>query len=284
MKKIASIIECFDTSISEIEKSNLTQLLQLKKKINRTKNCLNELRREVLLNSFDSPKKEIYFFKHQKPYVKGRLIFYLNLNGYLHEKPKGSKSEQRKFVNLKLSEISKEHCRHIDFINYYKLEESKNDKTYFLRGEEQLELFIDNTTIFEDPEFSTLRDHLASKVVAYDLLIKFYEKQLESFKKKNSKPPIKEVRAQQDTGLKWTASNTDLIEWILPLIKAKAINNGNVEMSKIVEFCKNNFDVDVGNIYNTFSQIKNRKKDPTKFLDKLKIALLKTIDEDLKKS
>lgn len=283
MKEIAMIIEKFDEDIHVIDKSDTNQFTQLNQKIKRTQNCLNALRSEVLLNSFDSPKKEIYFFKHQKPYIKGRLIFYLNLSSYLFEKPKVSKSAQRKFMNLKLSEISKEHCKHIDFVNYYKLEESKNDKTYFLRGVEQFELFIDNTTIFEDPKFSTLRDHLASKIVAYDLLIQFYAKELEGLKNKNTKPPIQEVQTHRDTSLKWTASNTELVEGLFALVEVGAINNGNVEMTKLVEFCKNHLGIDLGNIYNTFTQIKNRKKDPTKFIDKLRMALLKKIDEDFEK-
>ena len=146
------------------------------------------------MNSFSSSKKEIHFFKYQKPYIKGRLKFYVNLNSYLLEKPGGCKSEQRKYVNLKLSHIATEYCKYIDFVNYYKLEESKRDQIYFLRGVEQFELFIDNTTIFEDPEFCTLRDHLASKIVANDLLIQFFTNELETLKKNNSKPPLQEVR------------------------------------------------------------------------------------------
>jgi len=257
------------------------QLIQLNQKIKRTQDCLNELRQEVKLNSFSSSKKEIHFFKYQKPYIKGSLKFYVSLNSYLLEKPEGSKAEQRKFVNLQLSQITTEYCKYIDFVNYYKLEESKRDETYFLRGVEQFELFIDNTTIFEDPEFCTLRDHLASKIIANDLLIKFYTNELETFKKNISNPPIQEVQMLKEPEMNWTASNTDLAELGLSLIAFGAINNGNMDMIKIVEGCGKIFGIDLGNIYNIYAQIKNRKKDPTKFLDKLKFALIKKLETDL---
>ena len=79
----------------------------------------------------------------------------------------------------------------------------------------------------------------------------------------------------------WTASNAALVEVVISLIETGAINNGNVDMKKVVKVCKKLFGVDLGNIYNVFSQIKNRKKDPTKFLDKLKLSLIKKIETDL---
>ena len=51
-----------------------------------------------------------------------------------------------------------------------------------------------------------------------------------------------------------------------------------VEMKKITELCKVLFDIDLGNIYKTFDEIKTRKKDPTKFIDLIKTSLLKKLN------
>jgi len=283
MKKIAMIIDEFDASITEIEKSNDTQLIQLNQKIKRTKDCLNELRQEVKWNGFISYKNEIYFFKNQKPYIKGRLKFYIKLNSYLLEKPEGSKSMQRKFVNLQLSQISTEYCKYIDFVNYYKLEETKRDQTYFLRGVEQFELFIDNTTIFEDPEFSTLRDHLASKIIANDLLVQFYTNELENYKKKNSKQKIKEIQRSPNSVIPWSGTKTELIELISGLNSNKSIGNGNLSIKELNEICKVNFGIDPGNIYKILDQISARKMNPTKYLDKLVKSQLNDLEQQWKK-
>ena len=275
------IIDKFDAAITEIEKSNLTQLIQLNHKIKRTKGCLNELRQEVKLNGFISSKKEIQFFKYQKPYIKGRLKFYVKLNSYLLKKPTGSKSKQRKFVNLKLSQIETENCKYIDFVNYYQLEETKRDQTYFLRGVEQFELFIDNTTIFEDPGFSTLRDHLASKIIEKNLLTQFYKNELETLKKKNSKPPIQEVQMfNSPNKVHWTDPNIGAIEMMVSLKAKGALNNGNISMKELKDFTESIFNQKFGNFYKTYGEIKSRKTNTTKFLDSLKESLQNKINSE----
>lgn len=280
MKNITSIIEQFDMSIIEIDKLNQSQLISLNQKIKLTENCLNELRQEVKLNGFNSPKEEIYFFKKQKPYIKGRLSFYLALNKYLLKKPAGSKSKQRKYVDLQLSYIRIENCKYINFINYYKLNETKNDKTYFLRGVDEFELFIDNTTIFEDPEFRTARDHIASKIVANDLLTKYYTSALELLKNKNAKPTIQEVKNADVTKIPWTGTPTELIELLLSLNAKGAIGDGNLSIKEIEEICINNYGIYPRNTYQIVEQIKARKSNSAKFIEKLKISLIKWLSEN----
>ncbi|RXP54822.1 hypothetical protein EC396_08910 [Lutibacter sp. HS1-25] len=283
MPKIASIISKLDASIIEIDKSNHNQLISLNLKIKLNENCLNELRQEVKLNGFQSPKEEIYFFKKQKPYIKGRLRFYLALNAYLIEKPAGSKSKQRKYVDLQLSYIRLENCKYINFVNYYKLNETKNDKTYFLRGIDQFELYIDNSTIFEDPEFRTTRDHLASEIVANDLLTQYYTNELELLKDKNAKPSIQEVQNTYSTKIPWTGTPTELIELLRSLNACKSIDNGNLSTKQLKELCINHFGIDPGNIYKILDQISARKTNHTKFLDKLKKSLLNDLRKYWKK-
>lgn len=273
MKNISMIIDQFDVSIRKIEKSNLTVLTKLKQKINTTQDCLNELRQEVKSNSFSSSKKEIHFFKHQKPYIKGRLRFYININNYLLEKPVGSKSKLRNHINLQLSKLESENYKYLDFIKYFRLEETKLDHIYFLRGVNQLEFFIDSTSIFEDPEFRTTRDHLSAKIIAHDLLTQFYTNELESFKKNKDKYQITEVKQLQSSDLSWTGSKTDCVELAYSLCASRAINNGDIDMKKIIKQFEIFFNINLGNFYKTYHEIKEREKDPTRFLQKLTIDL-----------
>ena len=284
MTKIAMIIEQFDASIMKIEKSNETQLIKLNLKIKRTQDSLNELRLEVKLNSFVSSRKEIIFFKKQKPYIKGRLKFYVSVNTSFFEKPIGSKSEIRKYINLQLSMIRNENCKYNHFVNYYKLEDTNKDKIYFLRGVNQFDLFIDNTTIYEDPEFCTLRDYLASEIVANDLLNQFYIKELELLKTKNAKPKIQEIQNTQNYKILWTGTITELVELLIASNTDGAIGNGNLSLKQIKEICINNFGINPGNIYQIVEQITARKSNPTKFVDKLKISLINEINDLLRKS
>jgi hypothetical protein len=281
MKKIAKIIDDFDEKIIDIKNSNLNKLSKLKENIRISKNCLMQLRLELRKSGFNSKREEITFFKYQKPHIQGRLNFYLKLNSFLIEYPTVDNNKQRNFINNELNKIDVEKTKHLDFIKYYRLKESKLDHFYFLRSNNQLDLFINSNYHIEDPEFSTSHDHLVSQIITQDLLTKFYAKQLKLLSTDKSNVVIEEVKPKILRDLSWTASKTDLVELIYALNSSGAIRNGQAEIKKLSNICKELFDIDLGNIYKTFSEIKLREKDNTKFLDQLKLSLVKKINSDL---
>lgn len=278
MKKIALLIEDFDVSIGEIEKSNINKLSELNQKISTSIDCLNQFRVTIRNDNFSTTKEEINFFKCQKPYIQGRLDYYRKLKDFHIENPVGVISKQRKFLNKELNAIDEEKCKYSDFIKYYRLQKKDLDHLFFLRGNDQFELFLDNSHHYDDPEFSTRHDYIVAKIITNDLLITFYNEQLESLKKKDSNIVIEEVKPAILNDLPWTASKTDLTELLYALNASGAIKNGQSEMKKLVEICKELFDIDLGNIYKTFNEIKEREKDPTKFLNRLKFDLIQKIN------
>lgn len=116
-------------------------------------------------------------------------------------------------------------------------------------------MFIDNTTIYDDPEICTLRDHLASKIIADDLLNQFYNKELDLLKNKK-KPVIQEVQNPHNSKIPWTGTPTELVELLLGLNAKGTIGGGNLSIKEIEEICINSFDVYPGNIYQIIEQIK----------------------------
>ncbi|WP_457617578.1 RteC domain-containing protein [Lutibacter sp.] len=281
MKKIAKIINDFDEKIIGIRNSNLDKLSKLKENIRISKNCLMQLRLELRKSGFNSKREEITFFKYQKPHIQGRLNFYIKLNSFLLEFPTVDNNKQRNFIKNKLHKIDVEKAKNLDFIKYYRLNENKLDYIYFLRGNNQLDLFFNSNYHLEDPEFSTSHDHLVSQIITQDLLTKFYAKQLNTLTINESNVIVEEVKPTILRDLSWTASKTDLVELIYALNSSGAIKNGQAEIKKLSKICKELFDIDLGNIYKTFSEIKLREKDSTKFLDHLKLSLTKKINSDL---
>ena len=284
MKKIASIIEYFNTSICEIKKKNFSELFELQKKIELSYECIAQFRVIVRNQGFSTEKEEIIFFKNQKPYIQGRLNYYQSLNAYLLKKPFASSMQQIEFIKIELNQLDTENCLNLNFVKYLRLKKTALDNLLFLRKNNQFDLFLDASHHIDDPEFSTNHDYLVSKIIARDLLHKYYSKELDLLNMEINGINKNEFKHEALKDITWTASNTDLAEVLLSLIVLGAINNGNVDVSKMVEACKYIFKIDLGNIYNTFSQIKNRKKDPAKFLDKLKFALLKKIEDDFRKT
>lgn len=273
MKKINPIFYRYKKSIVLIEKSNLKDLTILKQGITLSRKCLNEFSILVRSKSFPSKKEEIIFFKHQKPFVEGRLQYFKKIHNYLLEKPVSGISKQQKFITNKLNKLDSKECKKLEFVKYYRLKENKLDHLYFLRGIDQLELFVDTSHHFKDPQFTTSHDLLVSKIIAHDLLIKFYNKELQILKSKKFKTVIEEVKPDIFNDLQWSGTKTELIELIIALNASGCFRNGNADMKKIVKVCEELFNIDLGNIYKTFEQIKARKKDSTKFLDKLTVSL-----------
>ena len=79
--------------------------------------------------------------------------------------------------------------------------------------------------------------------------------------------------------LKWTESKTALVELIYSLHSSNSINEGRVEIKRMTQMFEFVFDIDLGDVYHTFTEIRNRKIEQTKFIDLLKDSLLNRMKE-----
>ena len=279
MKRINPTFNRFKKSIVLIEKSNLKDITVLKQGITLSRECLNEFSSLVRSKKFTSKKEEITFFKCQKPYVEGRLQYFKKLHNYLLEKPVSGISKQQKFITNELNKLDNRRCKQLEFVKYYRLEENRLDHLYFLRNIEQLDLFVDRSHHFKDPEFTTSHDYLVSKIIAHDLLIVFFSNELKILKnKKLNAVVIEEVKPAVLKDLNWTGTKTDLVELIFALKESGVLRNGRAELKKIKNVIELLFEIELGNIYKIFEQIKAREKDQTKFIDSLKIGLINRIE------
>ena len=84
---------------------------------------------------------------------------------------------------------------------------------------------------------------------------------------------------QQRSKLFWTGNKTDLIELIYALQSSGAINSGSSDIKDIAIMCEQMFNINLGDYYRTFLEIRLRKINQTKFIDKLRDALLQKMDE-----
>ena len=83
-----------------------------------------------------------------------------------------------------------------------------------------------------------------------------------------------------ECNINWTATKTDLIELIYALKVSGAIDGGTGNINQISQQLSTMFNLDLGNFYKTYAEIKNRSKDRTKFLNKLIKSLQAKIDYD----
>ena len=81
-----------------------------------------------------------------------------------------------------------------------------------------------------------------------------------------------------DSPVIWTGSQTDLVELLYALVESGCLNNGNIQIKSAILFFQSIFQVDLKYYYHKYTDISNRKKERTVFLDKLKVCLTKKMD------
>ena len=265
MKGINPIFNRYKKSIVKIEESNLNEKTNINRGLHLSKTCLNKFNKIVRSGKFTSKEDEITFFKHQKPYIEGRLLYFKKLKTHLLTKPVSGIDKQIKFTNSQLNRIDSQKCKKTEFVQYYRLEETKLDHIYFLRGNDQLDLFIDTIPHYKDPEFCTSHDYLVSKIIAHDLLIKFYTSELNSLKRKLISSNTQEESPSTSFGLNWTGTKGELALITYMLKNGGYINNGNVEINKIAEAFSLIFNIELSNIYKIYAKMKSSGFDSSNF-------------------
>lgn len=78
----------------------------------------------------------------------------------------------------------------------------------------------------------------------------------------------------------WTADAIDLLEIAFALHERKAINNGDVPITTLVNYLFNLCNLKPGNFFSTYGVMRNRAKSRTLFLDELKSSLERKMDYD----
>ncbi|WP_282457825.1 RteC domain-containing protein [Chitinophaga sedimenti] len=77
----------------------------------------------------------------------------------------------------------------------------------------------------------------------------------------------------------WRASKADLTELIYALVESQALGAG-LDIKSVSEILQQAFGIHIANIYATYEDIRLRKKNRTPFMDSLKTALIRRIDND----
>lgn len=120
-----------------------------------------------------------------------------------------------------------------------------------------------------DQSFSTSHDYKEAKIIANDLIKVYIEELLyNKFQKDKSKTQRR---------LKWTGSKVALIELIYALHHQGVFDNGNKDIRVVARNFESAFDIDLGNFYQTYLELRNRKMNRTKFLDALWETLIKKL-------
>ena len=273
--EIQHILDECKLALDEVNEKNLSDFLNVETGIKISRKYLQQLRVVLRKRNFLNKENEILFFKKQKPFIYGQLKFYAKLYKYLMQKPRGTDKSKRSYLDNEIKKLQEYYYYNSEFIKYYRQNATFLDEFYFLRGNDNIGLLSDTSHFYTDSEFSTSHDNAVAKILAYDLLLNHYTNELNDLKKSTRKISSNE-KLLESLNLTWTSNKIDLIELVYALIASGAVKGDIKDLATAFEKV---LDIDLGNYYRSFLEIRGRKEDFARFLDLLKTSLIKKIRE-----
>ncbi|GEM51229.1 RteC domain-containing protein [Empedobacter brevis] len=261
-------IDDLEIKINELLTEENNFLIACEKIIEIIVKDISELKKYVMKKGFQNEQEEIHFFKYQKPVIVSKLIYYNAIYKIETRRPYGNK-RIKKYFTKELKKLKRFFENNFDFYKYYRSNNSFVDEKFFLREKHDIRLWLDTFYFEADHRFSTSHDYKVAKIIANDLIQVYLEDRLNNFNLKKS----------LDASLNWTASKTALIELIYGLYSQGVFSNGNADIKVIAKTFEDTFNIDLGDFYHTYLELKSRKINRTKFLDSLRDTLIRKMDE-----
>lgn len=275
--KYQKLIAEFELKLETLESHHDDILYQAERGIAYTEKCIKLLRDRVLKKGFLSKEEEIRFFKHTKPQIFSKLIYYVKLYAIESKRPRSGTKFQVKYLNQQINKLQVYFNENLEFYHYHRRGATTLDEQYFVRGKSDLRTPTESFHFFIDDEFSTCQDATVATIMAFDMLIVYLQQEIAKLENRLDNPKLNPMK--QTSKLFWTGSKTELIELIYALHSSGAINSGTADIKELATLFEQLFNIELGNYYHTFIEIRARKCSKTKFLDKLIDVLIKRFEE-----
>lgn len=238
--------------------------------------CYQRLQDFTATYEFQSEQEEIEYFKLYKPQIVSELIFYYKVSKMLKRIPLGSKKSKKKYINRELKKIESFYDSNIELINYYRSENTHFDSIYFLRKNISTDIIPVSRLLDTDKNHTTNGSYIIAQMLTNIKLNQFLEKEyLKLDKDENTIEKSKSLNSD----FFWTAPKVALTELIYALFCKGVVDNGEVEIKQLVKEFELFFNVELGDPYRHFVNIKQRKKSNTTFLESLTNGLMEYMNE-----
>ncbi|HRP36315.1 MAG TPA: RteC domain-containing protein [Candidatus Dojkabacteria bacterium] len=278
LKRYRISLQAIENKLNNVQSEIDEVLLLSEKSIEICIKGLRELRDVVIEKGFQNREAEIIFFKEIKPKIVSNLIYNNNIYTIETNRPNGSTKIKRKYIQMELRKLKNFFYENLDFYRYYRTGSTYFDYKYFIRGKQDIRLNLDAFVYEADPDFSTSHDFKISTILANDLLQVYLENELTKI---DFQPTNKESGLISRNQIKWTGNKVSLIELMYALHQSGVFNNGQSDIKAIATYFENIFNVDLGNYYRTYLELKIRQ-DRTKFLDSLRENFIRKIEDEEK--
>lgn len=266
-----------DAELVALEKGNDVMLKRSELSFYECKKVIESVKNLILENEFMSETDEIKYFKEVKPLFTSRMVYHLMVYNIETRKPNGGKDILKNYFLKELEKLKHYFDYNIDFYKYHRAGATYLDHKYFIRDMYDIKLNLDGHVFENDRRFSTTHDFKVAKILAHDRLQVYLEKELGWLESRDLNYTF--IKDSESFKLIWTNSKTALVELIYALHAHGAFDNGRADIKEIASYFETVFNIELGELYRTYLEIKARKSGRTKFLSTLQEKLIKKMDE-----
>lgn len=272
---IAKLNKELDLQLQTIDMGRENIIEKSQKSFTCVTNVLKQLKAFVLEYKFLDEPEEILFFKKEKPELYSKSIYYKKIAEIESLRPIGCFDEQEIYLRGELKKLTFFFNEHRDFYQYYRMESTNFDDRYFSREKNDLKQKMKGVDI--DDNFSTGYDYTVAKIIAYNRLEVFLNKELEKIQLNAKNPHVEHLGILEK--FRWTGSKISLIELIYSLYYCGVLNDGNCRINELTELFEQIFHFPIDDIYRGFQDIK-RRDNKTLFLDTCKEQFLRNLNKE----
>ena len=273
IKKIEERANCIFAQKEEKGFANLSQI-ELEETTTLLLKLLKEL--EIYISKTQlAPKTQIYCLKVVKPTIAGRKLFFRKLMVFERSYLASSNECHKVFYKSVLDEIREYIVVNRRLFTYYSLKHETMDNVYFTLDEQSNDLFDSQLAIDCYSVFHTSYSRVFANFVCCELLNSYVSWRLSELQNNSCS-----WEESHTSTLYWTGTRTSIVELGYALYASSTINSGTATIKEIMEILSEAFNIELGDYYRIYSDIKSRKKGRAIFLENLKNALLQKIEAD----
>ncbi len=276
MKTIKKIAERADAIFAEKVEKGFVNLSQ--DELEQTVTTLIKMLQELEVHTSQSQlssRSEIYYFKVVKPNIAGRVMFIHKLLVYERSYLANSNNCHREFYRSILEEIREYIDANKMMFVYYSMKSESFDSRYFTLKQSSVDQCLNQMSIDCYSILTPKHSVTFANFVYCELLNDYISKRLEELNNDDGNELISRM-----SHLHWTGAKTNIVELGYSLFVSSNINGGVVTIKEIMDILSDMFNIDLGDYYRIFLDIKSRKKDRVSFLSNLRNMLLHKMNED----
>lgn len=244
-----------------------------------TETAMHRLKQMIAQYNFQNTAEEVLFFKELKPKFYSNLIYFVRLFEIHSQAPIGSLRSQKKYFNKQLTGIKRFTRDNIGFYRYVRSGATHLDELYFTRRKCDIAVGFDLSSCDCDETFCSSHDFTIANLLANERLIEYLHLELNRLEHDERRQPV----AFEEIGLSWSDTKAAIIELLYGLQTMGVFYNTKTstkaDISQVARFFESALNIDLGNYYRTFQEIRIRKKGRTAFIDKLREQLIQRMDE-----